>query len=111
MARIAVVLAAVAAALGAFSAGATGCILCAAAVSGIEKVTHAAQFLAKSFFSLAPGFSRVNRARRKRKRFQPFSAPAATKPLKRLGASPAPTGLKPGVNERLQESEMRPKTC
>jgi hypothetical protein len=51
----------------------------------------------------------VNRSRRKWKRFQPFSAPAATKPLKRLGAaSPAPTGLKPGANERLQESEMRP---
>jgi hypothetical protein len=61
------------------------------------------------FFSLAPGFSRVNRARRKWKQFQPFSAPAATKPLKRLGAaSPAPTGLKPGANERLQESELRP---
>ena len=68
----------------------------------------ASQFLARLFFSLAPGFSRVNRARRKWKRFQPFSAPAATKPLKRLGAaSPAPTGLKPGANERLQESEMR----
>jgi hypothetical protein len=69
----------------------------------------ASQFLAELFFSLAPGFSRVNRARRKWKRFQPFSAPAATKPLKRLGAaSPAPTGLMPGANERLQESEMRP---
>jgi hypothetical protein len=42
----------------------------------------ASQFLAELFFSLAPGFSRVNRARRKWKRFQPFSAPAATKPLK-----------------------------
>jgi hypothetical protein len=71
----------------------------------------ASQFLAELFFSLAPGFSRVNRARRKWKRFQPFSAPAATKPLKRLGAaSPAPTGLKPGANERLQESEMRPRS-
>ncbi len=70
----------------------------------------ASQFLAELFFSLAPGFSRVNRARGKWKRFQPFSAPAATKPLKRLGAaSPAPTGLKPGANERLQESEMRPR--
>jgi hypothetical protein len=69
----------------------------------------ASQFLAELFFSLAPGFSRVNRARRKWERFQLFSAPAATKPLKRLGAaSPAPTGLKPGANERLQESEMRP---
>jgi len=69
----------------------------------------ASQFLAELFFSLAPGFSRVNRARRKWKQFQPFSALAATKPLKRLGAaSPAPTGLKPGANERLQESEMRP---
>jgi hypothetical protein len=68
----------------------------------------ASQFLAELFFSLAPGFSRVNRARRKWKRFQPFSAPAATKPLKLLGAaSPAPTGLKPGANERLQETEMR----
>jgi hypothetical protein len=68
----------------------------------------ASQFLAELFFSLAPGFSRVNRARRKWKRFQPFSAPAATKPLKRLGAaSPIPTGLKPGAHERLQESEMR----
>ena len=51
--------------------------------------------LAELFFSLAPGFSRVNRARRKWKRFQPFSTPAAT-------------GLKPGANERLQESGMRP---
>jgi hypothetical protein len=69
----------------------------------------ASQFLAERFFSLAPGFSRVNRARRKWKRFQPFSSPAATKPLKRLGAaSPAPTGLKPGANESLQESEMHP---
>jgi hypothetical protein len=69
----------------------------------------ASQFLAELFFSLTPGFSRVNRAGRKWKRFQPFSAPAATKPLKRLGAaSPTPTGLKPGANERLQESEMRP---
>ena len=50
----------------------------------------ASQFLAELFFSLAPGFSRVNRAQRKRKRFQPFSAPAATKPLKRLGAGGTP---------------------
>jgi hypothetical protein len=63
----------------------------------------ASQFLAELFFSLAPGFSRVNRSRRKWKRFQPFSVPAVTKPLKRLGAaSPAPTGLKPGANEKLQ---------
>jgi hypothetical protein len=49
---------------------------------------------------LAPGFSRVNSGWRKWERFQPFSAPGATKPLKRLGAaSPAPTGLKPGANE------------
>jgi len=66
-------------------------------------IRGASQFLAELFFSLAPGFSRVNRARRKWERFQPFSAPAATKPLKRLGAaSPAPTGLKPGANEKLQ---------
>jgi hypothetical protein len=57
----------------------------------------------RAFFSLAPGFSRVNSGWRKGERFQPFSAPAATKPLKRLGAaSPAPTGLKPGANEKLQ---------
>jgi hypothetical protein len=72
---------------------------------GSSFFTGASQFLTELFFSLAPGFSRVNRARGKWKRFQPFSAPAATKPLKRLGAaSPAPTGLKPGANERLQES-------
>jgi hypothetical protein len=74
--------------------------------SQLSTLKGASQFLAELFFSLAPGFSRVNRARRKWKRFQPFSAPATTKPLKRLGAaSPAPTGLKPGANERLQESE------
>ena len=72
-------------------------------------VAGASQFLAELFFSLAPGFSRVNRARRKWKRFYPFSAPAAPKPLKRLGAaSPVPTGLKPGANERCKKVRCAP---
>jgi hypothetical protein len=69
----------------------------------------AAHFRAIQFLSLAPGFSRVNAVRRIKERFQPFPTPATAKPLKRLGAGPpAPTGLKPGANEKLQKSEMRP---
>jgi hypothetical protein len=42
------------------------------------------------------------------KRFQPFSSSAIPKLLKQLHRIPPPdTGLKPGANERLQETRMR----
>jgi hypothetical protein len=55
--------------------------------------------------SLAPGFSRVVLAVGIGNGFNRFPAGWETKPLKRLGGGGAAnTGLKPGANERLQET-------
>jgi hypothetical protein len=41
--------------------------------------------------------------------FNRFSVEPEAKPLKRLGGGVAAnTGLKPGANERMQKTEMRP---
>ena len=68
----------------------------------------ASQFLASdSLLSLAPGFSRVNDVPNASNGFSRLLALAEAKPLKRLWRpSVAGTGLKPGANERQQETEM-----
>jgi hypothetical protein len=59
--------------------------------------------------SLAPGFSRVVLAVGAGNGFNRFPAGWEVKPLKRLcGGGAANTGLKPGANERLQETQMGP---
>src|SRR5208337_3534331 len=68
----------------------------------------ASQFIATGFFistRLQPGEDRAW----KTETVSTVSTIETTKPLKRLGVGPpAHTGLKPGVNESLHESEMRP---
>ena len=57
--------------------------------------------------SLAPGFSPVSVGQREENRFNGF--PPATKPLKRLAASPpSNTRLKPGANESREQEPLWP---
>src|SRR5947209_5743769 len=59
-------------------------------------------------FSLTPGFSQVLAAAGDLSRFNGFPGTGARKPLKRLPPHRLPnTGLKPGVNERMQPSSSR----
>ena len=79
----------------------------------IPSVVVASQFLpVTSFFiSLTPGFSRVINVLRAKQRFQPFFRPAVVACIGQAVETASPelcsnTGLKPGANERLQETEM-----
>ena len=65
-------------------------------------------FLPSGFCLLSPRLQPGDERAEQPKRFPPFPAPTAAKPLKRLSlGSPTATGLKPGANERWQERELR----
>ena len=82
----------------------------AGAANQAKAVRAQLSFLQYFFLSLAPGFSRAKSTCRKESGFNRFlNSLSPTKPLKRLCClASANTGLKPGANERLLETEMRP---
>jgi hypothetical protein len=70
------------------------------------------QFLGdESSITLTPGFSRVINVLTAKQRFQPFFCPPVVARIGQAVETASPelssnTGLKPGANERLQETEI-----